>query len=176
MGVHGPAHRSAHLRSSRAPALRVEPDHRCLDHHTTRAEAARGIPLPPSVPTLSGKRGHGFCAPAASIEPACAYSFPSRCRTYATGIAPCLADRDLDLLEERLSARIDARSTIARPPRPDPKIFALIACHGETIDVETSPHKSRRAGVASNRVNAQGSEPTAGTLIRTHCGSRRLKD
>ncbi|WP_275187779.1 hypothetical protein [Bradyrhizobium sp. CSA112] len=27
MGVNGPAHRPAHLRSSRAPLLRIEPDH-----------------------------------------------------------------------------------------------------------------------------------------------------
>jgi hypothetical protein len=160
--------------------LRIEPDHPCLDHHTARTEAARGISLPTSVPTFPRKRGNDLRASAARIEPTCASSFPaiarSRPRTYAAGIATCLADRDWDLLEERLGAQIDARATTAGPPRPDLKILALIPCHGETIDIEMSPRKSCRVSIASNRANAQRGEQTAGTLIEAHCGSHRLKD
>ena len=158
MGVHGPAHRRAHLRTPRALPLRIEPDHPCLDHDPPRAEAACGISLPPTAPTLPRKRGNDLRAPAARVEPARPSSFPaaarSRSRTYAAGIATRLADCDLDLLEERLRPRIDACSTTAGPPRPDPKIFALISCHDETIGIATSPYKSCRASIASNRVNA----------------------
>jgi hypothetical protein len=114
--------------------------------------------LPASLPTLARKRGNDLRAPAARVEAACASSFPAtaqwRHSTYATGIATCLADRNLDLLEERLGARIDVRSTAAGPSGPDPKIFALILCHGETIDVETNPRKSCQTSIVSNRVNA----------------------
>jgi hypothetical protein len=92
------------------------------------------------------------------------------------GIATRLADRDLDLIEERLAARIDAWTIAAGPPRPDPKIFALISRHGGTIDIETSPHKSCQSSIASNRVNAQSGEQTAEALIEAHCGSHRLKN
>ena len=143
--------------------------------YTTRAEAARGIPLPASVCTLSMKRGNDLRAPTAGIEPACAPTFPATARscfrTHAAGIASRLADRDLDLLDERLDARIDARSIAAGPPGPDPKIFALISRHGETIDIETTPHKSCQASIASNRANAWQGEQTAGTLLGAHCGA-----
>src|SRR5689334_10215556 len=71
MGVHRTAHGRAHLRRPGTPTLRIEPDHPCLDHHTTRTEAARGIPLPAAAPTRSEKRGNDLRAPAAGVEPAC---------------------------------------------------------------------------------------------------------
>ena len=170
MGVHRSAHCGPHL-GPRAKPLRIEPDHPCLDHHTTRAKAARGIPLPASVSTLLRKRGDDLRASAAGIEPPRAPSFPATARsrpsTYAAGIATRLADCDLDLLEERLGAWVDARSIAAGPSRPDPKIFALIFRHGETIDIEMSPRKSFRASIASNRVNAQHGEQTR-ALSSTH--------
>jgi hypothetical protein len=113
--------------------------------------------LPTSVPTLSGKRGDGLSAASTRVEPACASSFPATAgslpSTYAAGIATRLTHRDLDLFEKRLVARIDARSNVARPPRPDLKIFALVPRHGATIDIETSQHKNRWLSIASNRVN-----------------------
>jgi hypothetical protein len=116
MGVHGPAHRSPHLRTSRAPLLRIEPDHPGLDHHSPRPEAACGISLPPTLRARPSERGNDFRAPAARVEPA-RPSFPaagrSRSRTHPLRIATCLADCDLDLLEERLRPRIDACSTVA---------------------------------------------------------------
>ena len=143
MGVHRPAHGCAHLRRPGAPPLRIELDHRCLDHHTTRTKAARGIPLPTPVPSLSRKRDNDLRAPAPRVETACPSVFPgairSCSRTYAAGIATRLADRDLDLLEERLGPRIDACSTTAGPPRPDPKFFALISRHRETIGHRNEP-------------------------------------
>jgi hypothetical protein len=178
MGVYR-LHCRTHLRRLGAPPLRIEPNHPCLDHHTTSAETARGIPLPASVSTLSGKRSDDLRAAATCVEPPRASSFPgiprSPLRTYAAGIASRLADRNLDLLEERLGARIDARSMAAGPPRPDPKIFALVPRHGEMIDIDMSPHKRCPASIASNRVNAQGGEQTASTLMHAHCGSHRLK-
>src|SRR5205085_13247 len=50
MGVHGPAHRSAHLRKPRAPLLWIEPDHPDLDDDPPRSEPACGISLPATVP------------------------------------------------------------------------------------------------------------------------------
>jgi hypothetical protein len=115
MGIHGPAHRPAHLRSSLAPLLRIEPDDPRLDHHAPRAEATCRICLPPS--TLPRKRGDDFRTPAPRVEPARPASFPAvsrlRSRAYPPGIATRLADRDLDLLKERLRPRIDACSTTA---------------------------------------------------------------
>jgi hypothetical protein len=146
VGIHCAAHSCAYLGSPHTFPLRTKPDHPCLDHHTTRAEAACGVALPTSVPTLSGKRGEGLSAAATRVEPACASSFPATAgslpSTYAAGIATRLTHRDLDLLEERLRPRIDTRSTVARPPRPDSKILALIPRHSDTIDIEMSLHKS----------------------------------
>jgi hypothetical protein len=146
MGVHSLAYGRAHLRCPCAPPLRIELDHQRPDHHPPGGEAARGISLPGSVRTVSSERGHDLRAPAAGIEPVCASSFPAAARlhsrTYAAGIAPRLAHRDLNLLEERLRPRIEPRSTTAGPPRPDPKIFALIPRHSETTDIEMCPHKS----------------------------------
>jgi hypothetical protein len=140
------AHSCPHLGPPHTFPLRIKPDHPCLNHHTTRTEAACGIPLPTSVPTLSGKRGNYLSAAATRVEPACASSFPAAAgslpSTYAAGIATRLTHRDLDLFKERLRLRIDTRSTVARPPRPDSKILALIPRHSDTIDIEMSPHKS----------------------------------
>jgi hypothetical protein len=142
--------------------LRIEPDHPGLDDDPSRAKAARGIPLPASAPALARERGNYLRAAAASVEPACATSFPatsrSRPSTYAAGIATCLPDRDLDLLEERLRARIDACPIAAGPPRPEPKILALISRHAETIAIGTSPYKSSQASIASNRSHAYDGE------------------
>jgi hypothetical protein len=65
MGVHRPAHGYAHLRRPGTAPLRIEPDYPCLDHHTTRTKAARGIPLPGDVPTCSRKQGDDLRAPSA---------------------------------------------------------------------------------------------------------------
>jgi hypothetical protein len=144
MGIYGPAHCPAHLRSSPGPLLRIEPDDPRLDHHAPRAEASCGISLPPS--TLPGKRSDDFRTPAPRVEPARPASFPAaarlRSRAYPSGIATRLADRDLDLLEERLRPRMDACSTTAGPTRFDPEIFALITCHNATIDIGKGRHKS----------------------------------
>ena len=77
MGVHGPAHRPAHLRTSRAPPLRIEPDHPGLDDDPPRSKAARGISLPATVPTLPRKRGNDLRTSAARVEPARPASFPA---------------------------------------------------------------------------------------------------
>ena len=133
MGINGPAHRPAHLGSSRTPLLRIEPDHPRLDYHSPGPEAAGGISLPPTIHGLPSKRGNDLRTPAARVKPARPSSFPasarSRCRTYPAGIAACLADCDLDLLQKRLVARIDPRATAARPTRSDPKTLTVIACH-----------------------------------------------
>jgi hypothetical protein len=164
MGVHSPAHRRAHLRSPRAPLLRIKPHDPGLDHHPPRPEAACRISLPPTVPNLPSKRGHDLRAPATRVEPARPSSFPadvrSRSRAYPPRIAARLADRDLDLLEERLGARIDTSSAAAGLARSDPEILTVIACHDATIDIGKSRHKSCRALIASNRINAQDSEHT----------------
>jgi hypothetical protein len=126
--------------------LRIEPDHPCFDHYPSRAEAACGISLPPAFPARPSKRGNDLRAPTARVEPARPSSIPAatqqRSRTYTPGIAAGLADRDLDLLQKRLAARIDPRSTAARPTRSDPKILTVIACHDATIDIGKSRHKS----------------------------------
>lgn len=180
MGVHGPAHCNAHLRSPRAPPLRIEPDNPGFDHHTPRPEAACGISLPPTVPALPGKRGNDLRTPAACIEPARRSSFPaaarSRSRADPSRIAAGFADCDLDLFQKRLAARIDPRATAARPTRSDPKILTVIACHDATIDTGKSRHKSCRALIASNRIKAHDSELTAGLLLDAHCGRRLSQD
>jgi hypothetical protein len=165
MGVHGPAHGSALLRAACAPPLRIEADDPCLDHNPPGAEAACGISLPPTVRALPSKRGNDLRAPAARVEPAGPSSFPaavrSRSRAYPPRIAARLADRDLDLLEERLRPRIDTCSTVAGPARSDPEILIVIACHDATIDIEKSRHKSCRVLIALNRINAHDSVQTA---------------
>ena len=180
MGIDGPAHRPAHLRTPCAPRLRIEPDHPRLDHHPPRPEAACGISLPPTVPALPSKRGNDLRAPATRVEPACPSSFPaaarSRSRAYPSRIAARLADRDLDLLEERLRPRIDRGSTVARPTRSDPEILTLIPCHDATIDIGKSRHKSCRASIASNRINAHDGEQIAGLLLDAHCERHRSED
>jgi hypothetical protein len=117
MGIDGPAHRPAHLRPPCAPRLRIEPDYPRLDHHSPRSEAASGISLPSAVRALPRERDHDFRAPATRVEPARPSSFPAaarpRSRAYPLRIATCLADCDLDLLEERLRSRIDACATVA---------------------------------------------------------------
>jgi hypothetical protein len=142
MGIDGPAHRPAHLRAPCATPLRIEPDHPRLDHHSPRPEAACGISLPPTVLAMPSKRGDDLRAPAPRVEPARPSSFPAAARSwsraYPPRIAARLADRDLDLLEERLGARIDARSPVAGPARSDPEILTLITCHDATIDIEKS--------------------------------------
>jgi hypothetical protein len=180
MGVHGPAHRPAHLRPPRALRLRIEPDHPCLDHHPPSQKAARGISLPSTVPALPSQRGNDLRAPAARVEPARPSSFPaaarSRSRAYPSRIATCLADCDLDLLEERLAARIDPRTTIAGPARSDSEIFALIPCHDETISNEIDSYKTCRASIASNRVTAHDGKQTAALPIDAHCERHRCED
>jgi hypothetical protein len=180
MSIDGPAHRRTHLRRPRAPRLRIEPDHPCLDHHAPRPEAASGISLPPTVPALPSKRGNDLRAPAACVEPARPSSFAaatrSRCRAYPPGIAARLADRDLDLPEEWLRPRIDTCSTVARWTRSDSKIFALIKCHDATIDIGKSRHKSCRASIASNRIDARDGEEIAGLLLDAHCERHRSQD
>jgi hypothetical protein len=105
VGVHGPTHRRAHLRTPCASRLRIEPNHPCLDDDPSRSEAACGISLPPSVRPLPRKRGDDLRASTSRVEPACSSSFPagarSRSRAYPTRIAACLADRDLDLFQKR---------------------------------------------------------------------------
>jgi hypothetical protein len=132
------------------------------------------------LPALPSKRGNDLRTPAARVKPARPSSFPasarSRCRTYPAGIAACLADCDLDLLQKRLAARIDPRATAARPTRSDPKILTVIACHDATIDTGKGRHKSCRALIASNRINAHDSELTAGLLLDAHCGRRLSQD
>ena len=117
MGIDGPAHRPAHLRTPCATPLRIEPDYPGFDNDPPRSKPACGISLPPTVPALPSKRRNDLRAPAAGVEPARHSSFPaaarSRSKTHPPRIAARLADRDLDLLEERLRPRIDARSTIA---------------------------------------------------------------
>jgi hypothetical protein len=101
-------------------------------------------------------------AAAACVEAAGPSSFPgaarSRCCTYPARIAAGLAYRDLHLLEERLRLRIYARPAAAGSTRPDPKIFACIPCHGETIAIGTSSCKSCRASIVSNRIYAYDGE------------------
>jgi hypothetical protein len=113
MGVHGPAHRPAHLRSSRAPLLRIEPDHPGLDDDPPRSKPARGISLPASLLTRPRKGGHDLRTSATRVEPTRPACFPATGQAHPLGIATCLADCDLDLLEERLRPRIDACSTVA---------------------------------------------------------------
>ena len=117
MGIDGLVHRPARLRASCATPLRIEPNHPSFDHHPPGPEAACGISLPLTVPALLSKRGNDLRAPATRVEPARPSSFPaaarSRSRAYPLRIATCLADCDLDLLEERLRSRIDACSTVA---------------------------------------------------------------
>jgi len=126
--------------------LRIEPDYPRLDHHSPRSEAASGISLPPAVRALPRKRGHDLRAPATRVEPARPSSFPAAAgscsRAYPSRIAARLADRDLDLFEERLRPRIDACSTVSGPARSDPEILTLIRRHSETIDIEMSWRKS----------------------------------
>jgi hypothetical protein len=50
------------------------------------------------------------------------------------GIAAGFADRDFDLPEERKIARVDARSAVARPARPDTEIVFVTTCHDHEID------------------------------------------
>jgi hypothetical protein len=181
MGIDGPARRRpAYLRPPCAPRLRIEPDHPCFHHHPPRPEAACGISLPPTVPALSGKRGNDLRTPAACIEPACRSSFPasagSRPSTNTTGIAARLADCDLDLLQERLGARIDACATVAGPARSDPEFLTLITCHDVTIDLGKRQHKSCRASITSNRIKAHDSELTAGLLLNAHYQRHRSED
>jgi hypothetical protein len=180
MGVHSPAYCRTHLRRPGVPPLRIEPDHPRLDHHTTSAEAASGISLPASITTRSRKGGYDLRTPAARVEPAGPFSFPaaarSRSRTYPPGIAACLADRDLDLLEERLRPQIDTCSTVTRPSRSDPEILTVIACHDATIDIGKSRHKSCRALIASNRINAHDSEQTAWLRLGAHCERHLSQD
>jgi len=99
-----------------------------------------------------------------------------RSATYPARIAACLSDGDLDLLEERLGPWIDARPAATRATRPHPKIFAFIPCHDQTIGNGTSPHKTCRASIASNRVNAHDGEQTAALLIDAHCERHRSED
>src|SRR2546430_9177335 len=113
MGVHGPAHRPAHLRSSRAPLLRIEPDHPGFDDDPTRSKPARGISLQAPLLTRPRKGGHDLRTSATRVEPTRPASFPATGRAHPLRIATCLADCDLDLLEERLRPRIDACSTVA---------------------------------------------------------------
>jgi len=158
MGVHGPAHRPAHLRRPRAPLLRIEPHDPRLDHHTPHTEATCGISLPPTVLALPGKRGDDLCTPAARVEPARSSFFPaaarSRSRAYPPRITTSFADCDLDLLEERLRPRIDTSSTVSGPARSDPEILTLITCHDATINIGKSRHKRCRTSIASTRTIA----------------------
>jgi len=180
MGIDGPAHRPAHLRAPCAMPLRIEPDHPCFDHHSPGPEAARRIALPPTVPALPSKRGHDLRTSATRVEPTRPSSFPaaarSRSRAYPPRIATRLADRDLNLLEERLRPRIDACSTTAGLARSDSKILTIIACHDATIGLEKSQHKSFRASIASNRTSAHDGEEIAGLLLDAHCERHRSQD
>jgi hypothetical protein len=146
------------LRTARALPWRIESGHPGLDDRATGAEAAGGILLPASVPTLPGQCGSDLRTAAARIEPASPSSLPAVPRSesvsYAARIAACLANRDVDLLQKRLLARIDPRSSAARPTRLDLKIFAFIRCHDGTIDVGTSSYKSCRGSIASTRIMA----------------------
>jgi hypothetical protein len=175
MGIDGPAHRRAHLRTP-CDTLRIEPDHPCFHHHTPGPEAACGISLPPTVPTLPSKRSNDLRASATRVEPTRPASFPATGRAHPLWIATCLPDCDLDLLEERLRPRIDARSTVARPTRSDPKIFAVITCHDATIGLGKSRHKSFRAPIASNRTSAHDGEEIAGLLLDAHCERHRSEN
>jgi hypothetical protein len=175
MGINGPAHRPAHLRPPCTPRLRIEPDHPCLDHNTTGPEAACGISLPPTVRGLPSKRGNGLRTPAARVEPTRHASFPATGRAHPPRIASCLADCDLDLLEERLRPRIDACSTVARPTRPDSKIFTFITCHDATIGLGKSRHKSFQASIASDRTSTHDGEEIAGLPFDAHCERHRLE-
>jgi hypothetical protein len=174
MRIHGRARRPAHLRSSHAPPLRIEPDHPAPNDDPPRSKPACGIPLPASVPIRPRKRSHDLRTSAARIEPARLASFlaaaRSRFRAYPPRIATRLADCDLDLLEERLRPRIDTCSTVAGPARSDRKIFALITCHDATIDIGKSRHKSCRASIASNRIDAHDDEEQRGSSS-THIAS-----
>ena len=68
------------------------------------------------------------------------------------------------------------RRLMRAPARSDPEILALITCHDATIDIETSPHKSRQASIASHRINAHDGKRTAGLLLRAHCERHRSAD
>ena len=109
------------------------------------------------------------------IEGEPASSFPaapwSPSRTYAAGVATRLTHRDLNLLQKRLGARIDACSATAGPPGPKPEIFAIITCHDTTIGLgkgrqRASEHRSHQ--IASTRSIAN---KKAGTVIDTHCSA-----
>jgi hypothetical protein len=180
MGIDGPAHRPAHLRPPCAPRLRIKPDHPCLDHHPPRPEAACGISLPPTLPALPSKRGNDLRAAAARVEPARPSFFPaaarSHSRAYPARITTCLADRDLDLLEERLRPRIDTRSTVSGPARSDPEILTVITCHDATIDIGTRQHKHCRTSIASHRINAHDRKRIAGLHLRAHCERHLSQD
>jgi hypothetical protein len=76
----------------------------------------------------------------------------------------------LDLLQEGLRPRIDTRSTVARSARSDPEILTVIARHDATIDIGKSRHKSCRALIASNRIDAHDSEKQRG-FSSTHIAS-----
>src|SRR5271156_1135911 len=162
MGVDCPAHCPAHLRRPRALRLRIEPDDPCFDHYSPRPEAACGISLPRTLPALPSERSNDLRAPAARVEPARGSSCPavarSRSRAYPPRIAARLANCDLDLLEERPRPRIDTCSTVAGPARSDPEILTVIACHDATFDIGKSRHKSCKASIASNRINAHDSK------------------
>ena len=180
MGIDGLVHRPARLRASCATPLRIEPNHPSFDHHPPGPEAACGISLPPTVLAMPSKRGDDLRSPASRVEPGRPSSFPaatrSRSRAYPPRIAARLADRDLDLLEERLRPRIDTRSTVARPARSDPEFLTLITCHDATIDLGKRRHKSCRASIASDRTSAHDGEEIAGLLLDAHCERHRLKD
>jgi len=180
MGIDGPAHSPAHLRGSGAPLLRIEPDHPCLDHHSPCPEPACGISLPPTVPALPSNRGNDLRAAAARVEPARGSSPPavarSRSRAYPPGIAAGLADRDLNLLEERLRPRMDTCSKVSGPARSNPEILTVIACHDATIDIGKSQHKRCRAMIASNRTSAHDGEEIARPLLDAHYERHRFED
>src|SRR5208337_178794 len=78
-----------------------------------------------------------------------------RCRSLADpiGVAACLANGDLDLLDKRRRARVDARAPASRPPSLDTEIVAVIACHKGRIDSRFSIRKMSQTPIVVQRKN-----------------------
>jgi hypothetical protein len=162
-------------------SLRIKPDHPCLDHHPPRAKPTSSVALPASVATFRSKRGRDLPSPTARIEPPSSLAFAAtpkiRAPTDLIGIAAGPSNRDLDLLQERLSARIDTRAAASRSSWADTEIVALISRHDPTIKVGFNARKISQTAIELNRSKAHHIERTAKSHQRTSRAPslRRLK-
>jgi hypothetical protein len=171
MGVHGPAHRPAHLRRPSSAPLRIA---LTITRRTRKRPAESRCQLP--FPLSRENEATTFAPrPRALKRPVLPRFRPSPNRSPRADpprITTRSADCDLDLLQERLGSRISACSTTAGPPRSDSKFFVLIFRHAETIDVEKSSHKScehrshqiARTHTMANKRRALSSTHIAGAI------------